>query len=136
MLYGFKVARAPYVLPKGPDAIDVSLSGTASTTGVSAGTEVTLSATLDDTRYGNRNGSEATQNVAAGEYYADTPPWATGATAVAMSASDGTFDAKSEAVTGRVDTTGWSAGRHTLFVRGKDADDNWGPVSAVFLFVD
>ncbi len=136
VLYGFKVARAPCVLPKGRDAIDVSLSGTPSTTGVSAGTEVTLSATLDDTRYGNRNGSEATQNIAAGEYYADTPPWATGATAVAMSASDGTFDAKSEAVTGRVDTTGWSAARHTLFVRGKEADDNWGPVSAVFLFVD
>ena len=135
VLYGFKVARAPYVLPKGPDAIDVSLSGTASTTGVSAGTEVTLSATLDDTRYGTRNGSEATQNIAAGEYYADTPPWQAGATAVAMSASDGTFDAKSEAVTATVDTTGWSAGRHTLFVRGKDADDNWGPVSAVFLFV-
>ena len=128
-------SRTPYVIPSGPDALDATLGGGASTTGVAAGTAVTLSATFDDTRYKNSNGTEGSQNIAAGEYYVDTPPWATGAVAIAMSASDGTFDSTSEDATATVDTTDWTAGRHTLFVRAKDADENWGAVSAVFLFI-
>ena len=136
LLYAFKVTRTPYLTPAGPDANSLSLSDGASTTGVAAGTSVTLSATLDDTRYQNSNGAEPTQPIAAGEYYIDTPPWATGAVAIAMSASDGTFDSTSEDATATVGTTGWTAGRHTLFVRGQDSDNNWGAVSAVFLFVE
>ncbi len=135
LLYAFKVTRTPYLTPVGPDANSLSLSDGASTTGVAAGTSVTLSATLDDTRYQNSNGAEPTQPIAAGEYYVDVPPWVTGAVAVAMSASDGTFDSTSEDATATVDTTGLSAGRHTVFVRAKDSDNNWGAVSAVFLFV-
>ena len=126
----------PYLTPAGPDANSLSLSDGASTTGVAAGTSVTLSATLDDTRYQNNNGAEPTQPIAAGEYYLDTPPWVTGAVAIAMSASDGTFDSTSEDATATVGTTGWTAGRHTLFVRGQDSDENWGAVGAVFLFVE
>ncbi len=135
LLYAFKVARTPYQTPAGPDVRDLSLSDSASTAGVAAGTSVTLSATADDTRYSTRNGAESSQNIAAAEYYVDTPPWANGATAVAMSASDDAFDSTSEAVTASMDTTGWTNGRHTVFVRAKDADDNWGAVSAAFLFV-
>ncbi len=135
LLYAFKATRTPYVIPSGPDVLGATLGGGASTTGVTAGTTVTLSGTFDDTRYRNNNGTEGSQNIAAGEYYVDTPPWATDATATAMAAADGTFDSTSEAATASVDTTGWTAGRHTLFVRAKDADDNWGAVSAVFLFI-
>ncbi len=136
LLYGFKAAREPYVIPAGPDVLDLSLGGNASTTGVGAGTTVTLSATLDDTRYENGNGEEPSQNIAAGEYYVDVPPWGDDAAAVAVAASDGTFDSDAEEATASIDTTGWGAGRHTVFVRARDADDNWGAVSAVFLFVD
>ncbi len=136
LLYAFKVARQPYVIPAGPDVREVSLSDAASTTSVTAGTAVTLSATFDDTRYGDRGGTEASQDIAAGEYYVDTPPWAEGAAAVPLSASDGAFDSQAEDGTASIDTTGWRAGRHTVFVRAKDADNNWGAVSAAFLFVD
>ena len=68
------MARQPYVIAAGPDVREMSLSGTASTTSVTAGTAVTLSATFDDTRYGGRGGTEASQDIAAGEYYVDTPP--------------------------------------------------------------
>ena len=135
LLYAFKVARTPYRTPAGPDVRDPSLSGAASTTGVTAGTSVTLSATLDDTRYENGNGLEPTQNIAAGEYYVDVPPWVSGAVARAMHASDGAFDSSTESTTATIDTGGLSAGRHTVFVRARDADGNWGAVSAVFLLV-
>jgi len=39
-------------------------------------------------------------------------------------------------VTASIDTTGLSAGRHILYVRGKDANNNWGAVSAVFLTIE
>ena len=133
--YAFKVVRAPYVTPAGPDAVDVGISAGGSAPGVAAGTTVTLSATLDDGRYSNRDGAEPTQAIAAGEYYVDVPPWGDDASATAMTAADGTFDAKAEDATASIDTTGWSAGRHVVFVRGKDAAGNWGAVSAVFLFI-
>ena len=133
--YALKVVRAPYVIPAGPDAMDAGVSAGAVPPGVAAGTTVTLSATLDDDRYRDRNGAEPTQAIAAGEYYVDVPPWGDDAAATAMTAADGAFDATAEDATASIDTTGWSAGRHVVFVRGKDAGGNWGAVSAVFLFI-
>lgn len=41
---------------------------------VTGGTVVTLTATMNDTRYSNSNGTEPVQNLAATSYYLDTPP--------------------------------------------------------------
>jgi len=135
LLYAFKVARTPYRTPAGPDVRDLSLSNSASTTGVAAGTAVTLSATFDDTRYETGNGLEPTQNIAAGEYSVNAPPWVRRRTANVMRASDGAFDSRTESATAIIDTTDLAAGRHTVFVRARDADGNWGAVSAVFLYI-
>ena len=48
---------------------------------------------------------------------------------------DGSFNTSVEAVTGTLSTAGWSIGRHTLYVRGRDTANNWGPVGAVFVDV-
>ncbi|MCY3933747.1 MAG: M14 family zinc carboxypeptidase [Acidobacteria bacterium] len=135
LLYAFKVARTPYLTPAGPDVRDLTLGSGSSTPGVAAGSPVRLSAIFDDTRYQNSNGTEPTQTIAAGEYTVDVPPWKTEAVARAISAADGSFDSGSESATARIDTSGLETGRHTVFVRAKDADGNWGAVSAVFLFV-
>jgi carboxypeptidase T len=119
--YGLKVTRAPYQLPSGPEALSVAVSGS------------TLSATLNDARFNNSNGTEPTQTIASAEYFIDTPPWKSGATAITMSASDGSFNASSEGVTATVNTASLSSGKHTIFVRGRDSSGNVGPVSAVFL---
>ena len=129
LIYAAKVVRTPYMTPAGPDAISLAVSAAT----VPRGTPVTLTATINDTRYNNTNGTEPTQNIAAAEYYVDTPPWVTGATAYAMAASDGSFNSKIEAVTATVDTTGFSDGRHILFVRGQDVSGNWGAFGAIFL---
>ncbi|MEZ4557038.1 MAG: hypothetical protein R3A10_17930 [Caldilineaceae bacterium] len=36
-------------------------------------------------------------------------------------------------LTATVDTTDWSAGRHTVFVEAQDSDGNWGVPTAVFV---
>ena len=130
LLYAAKVVRTPYMTPLGPDALSLALSGSQ----VPAGTAVTLSGSINDTRYRSGYG-EPTQNIAAAEYYVDIPPWGTGATAHAMAASDGSFSSTVEAVTATVDTTGWSMGKHLLFVRGEDASGNWGAFTGIFLTI-
>ncbi|HQL27689.1 MAG TPA: Ig-like domain-containing protein [Anaerolineaceae bacterium] len=132
LIYAAKVARTPYMTPLGPDSLNLALS--AST--VPAGTPVTLTAQANDTRYRQTNGTEPTQNIAAAQYTVDTPPWASGAAPVAMSASDGSFNATTENITGVINTSGLSAGRHTIYVRSKDANNNWGAVSAIFLTIE
>ncbi|WP_164503658.1 M14 family zinc carboxypeptidase [Pleionea sediminis] len=136
LIYAAKVVNAPYVTPSGPDTLQVSLSDNASTDGVPAGIAVTLTANTSDLRFSNRNGTEPTQNIASAEYYIDVPPWQSGATAIPLTAADGSFNAKQESVTGTIDTSNLSVGEHIIFVRAKDTSNIFGAVSAVFLQIN
>ena len=77
------MVRTPYQTPAGPDITVLKLSNKAATTGVTAGTPVTVTATAVDNRYSTRKGTEPSQAIAAAEVYIDTPPWMPGATPVA-----------------------------------------------------
>ncbi|MGQ9804148.1 MAG: M14 family zinc carboxypeptidase, partial [Anaerolineae bacterium] len=133
LLYAARVVRTPYLTPSGPDALNVA----AVPASVAAGEPISVVATINDTRYNNSEGTEPTQNIAAAEYYVDTPPWITTPAPVAhpMAPQDGAFDEKIEAVGALMDTSHLDAGRHILFVRGQDAAGNWGPFSAAFFTV-
>ncbi|WP_196137905.1 M14 family zinc carboxypeptidase [Aliikangiella sp. G2MR2-5] len=133
LVYAAKVAGAPYVTPSGPDTLNVNLSDDASGAGVPAGTSVTLSASATDTRFSSRNGTEATQNISGAEYTIDTPPWQSGAVAYSLNASDGSYNNKTESVTGAINTSNLSVGEHIVYVRSKDTSNIFGAVSAVFL---
>ncbi len=132
LIYAFKAARRPYQNPSGPDALNVAVSADT----VDAGATVTLTATLDDSRFhSGGHGDEPVQNIQGARYAIDTPSWKGGVTH-AMSAVDGAFDASSENVSASVATSGLSDGRHIIFVEGQDADGNWGAPTAVFLTVN
>lgn len=133
LLYAAKAARTPYLTPAGPDALEVVVDPA----GVAPGEQVVVEARIDDTRYNHSNGTEPTQNVVGAEYYIDVPPWVTSTLPIAypMAAQDGSFDESVEEVEGTLDSSGLSAGRHTVYVRGQDAAGNWGVVSAAFLYV-
>jgi len=129
LIYAAKVARTPYMTPLGPDALSLAVYPAS----VASGEPATLSVTINDTRYRSNTG-EPTQAIAAAEYYIDTPPWQGGTPSV-MSASDGSFSSTTEGVTAAVNTSGLPAGKHILFVRGRDAAGNWGAFSAIFLTI-
>ena len=133
LIYAAKAARTPYLTPAGPDSLDVAVSHPVA----AHGDIVTLTATVDDTRYNNSKGTEPTQPIAAAEYYIDVPPWMTTTTPISnpMMATDGAFDTTTEAIEATVDTATLSTGRHMILVRGQDGDGNWGAFSAVFLTV-
>jgi hypothetical protein len=126
--YAAKVARAPYSLPAGPDSVRLSLSARS----VPAGATVALRATIDDTRY---QGREPVQAIVSAQWSSGTPPWQAGSIASEMVPADGEWDSARENVQATVDTAGWSAGRHMLYVRGQDASGQWGATSALFLTV-
>jgi PKD repeat protein len=102
---------------------------------IAPGDPVNVTATLDDTRFSNANGTEPTQAVAGAEAYIDVPPWQPGAVALPLTAADGAFNSSTEGLTGSIDTTGLSLGRHIVYVRARDAGGTWGAVSASFLNV-
>ena len=135
LLYAAKVVRTPYLTPSGPDVTALALPAKATTTGVAAGKAVKLTATVSDTRYSTRNGTEASQNIAGGEAYIDTPPWMPGAVPIALKATDGAFNATTENLQVKLPTAGLAPGKHTVYVRGRDAAGNLGAISAVFLVI-
>ena len=132
LIHAARVVRAPYMLGAGPESLNVATVPSGS---VNLGAPLVVNATANDTRFNNTNGTEPVQNVVAAEVYADTPPWATGAVPIAMAPVDGSFNSPVEAVTATLSTAGWPLGQHMLFVRGRDAATNWGPVGAVFINV-
>ncbi|MCP4348273.1 MAG: hypothetical protein GY795_22525 [Desulfobacterales bacterium] len=121
LIYAAKVARTPYMTPAGPDVINLEIKS------------ATLSATITDTRYNNSNGTEPTQIIAGAEYCIDIPPGFSTAKPIGLKAADGSFDSDSEVVSATIDVSHIVPGEHIVYVRGKDADGNWGPVTAEFL---
>ena len=136
LVYAAKVVRTPYLTPAGPDVTALALAGEASGSGVPAGTAVALTASVSDARFNNSNGSEAVQAIAAAEASIGRPPWHPDAQPVPLQAADGSFDSVTEALSGSLATAGLPAGRHLVYVRGRDASGAWGAVSAVFLNVN
>ena len=132
LLWSFRLARRPYQNAAGPDTITLAVSPASAT----VGTPVTLTATANDTRFNNSYGTEPTQNIQAARYSIDEPTWVTDAVTYPMTAADGSFNAKTENLTATVDTTGLSAGRHTLFIESQDVAGNWGVTSAVFFYLE
>jgi hypothetical protein len=114
LLYAARIARTPYMLANGPNIETISLARTGQNT-------YELQAQANEVLNGN-------QNIAAAEYYVDTPPW-NGGTPNAMTALDGSFNSPIETARASVTTT---EGRHIVYVRSRDANNNWGPVRAVF----
>jgi hypothetical protein len=116
LVYAAKIARTPYMTARGPEVQSVSANASA---GVLA-----VSATVSDAG----NGGDP---IAAAEFYIDTPPWRSGAAAHALSPADGAFDTATESASGQLGISGLS-GRHTLYARARDAQGNWGSISATF----
>ena len=129
LVYAAKVSRAPYQLPAGPDVTTVTLAAN----NVAPGTPVGLTAALSGTRFSQRNGTEPVLAVASAQAFIDIPPWAVGAVPVPLVAADGAFDSPTETAAATLSTAGLAAGRHTVFVRGVNANGQGGPVTAAFL---
>jgi len=120
LLYFAKICRTPYMTGEGPVTDSLTITRQQ---GARFGV-YSLRAQITDAASG-----EAGQNIAAAEAYVNLPPWRAGAVAVPLTAEDGNFNTPTEFAIGDVRVP---AGKHIIFVRGRDAAGNWGPVKAVF----
>lgn len=132
--YAARTTAAPYRLPAGPDVRDITVSAPQQGGG---GMYVALNATIDELRYNNSNGTQTTYPIQSANAYIDTLPWAPGAVPIPLQASDGTFNAKTENVTGNIPLTGLTPGRHLVYVQGVNtlAGGTPGAPDAVFVEV-
>lgn len=129
--YAARNLRAPYGYPAGPDTTAIAIAPAR----VDAGQPVTAGATLDDGVFNQSNGTEPVQAIVAAQAFLDQRPWTAGATARAMTADDGAFDATRERASVVVPTAGLAPGRHAVFVRGIDASGRAGTPDAVHFTV-
>lgn len=129
LLYAWKIAKTPYMTAYGPDTLNAAVSPIS----VPQGAPAQLTATINDDDNGD-------QNIAAAEYFvlplhSNTAPGDPG-TGLAMNPADGAWNSKIENVVATVDTAALVPGDYIIALRGKDANNNWGPFAAVFLTVE
>jgi hypothetical protein len=121
MIYTTRIARAPYMEARGPDALPIVVAPWIVRPG---GSPLTITAIIDDSQNGG-------QPIAAAELYVDMPPWA-GGISVPLPAGDGLFNHSAEAVRATLDVCSLPRGHHILFVRGQDSAGYWGPMFATY----
>lgn len=122
---------APYRYPSGPTTTKLSVSPAL----VTAGTPVTVNATVNDTRFSKLGSAEAVQAIRSATAFLDQTPWAADAVGQAMEPGDGRFDETIEPAALRLPTTGLAPGRHVVFVQGTDASGSAGTPQAVYFTV-
>jgi hypothetical protein len=130
LLYAAKSTLSPYSFPAGPDVDNLVITPQV----VITGSTLQISALVDDTRFNNSQGNEPAQSITAAEYSIDILP-GQGTPSQPMAATDGNFNQRIESISATIDSRGMAPGRHTLFVRGRDAVGNWGTPSAVFFVI-
>jgi carboxypeptidase T len=123
-IYANKIAASPYVTAYGPDTTLLAIDPSEP---VPAGTLVTLTGTIKDSRYS----SDPLTTVTGAEYFIDTP--GVDGTVIAMLPADGQWGGNTEAVLVDVDTSGLFEGQHYILVHGMNEDGFWGPFTAIFL---
>lgn len=131
LIYAAKASRTPYITPAGPNVNNLPTAAI----DVAQGSSASIQGEASDLDFNQNNGTETTHNITAVKAYLGTPPWQSGATPIAMSATDGAFDSSKENFNGSIPTTGLSAGKHLLWLVATDAGGVSGVPSAVYLNV-
>ena len=88
-------------------------------------TTVEIRALADDSFSGG-------SNIAGAEWWKGPKPPAPGA-ASPLEPKDGSFDFPKEELVGEINVSGWSPGKHTIYVRGRDEAGNWSAPATVHL---
>lgn len=130
--YASRVLNAPYLLPSGPDSLDIRVEPNLPFPGET----IRVTAVADDTRFNSSNGTQATQSIAGANAFFDVVPWQAAATPNAMGAADGSFNTNRESLSADLSTAGLSIGQHLLFVQSSDTAAAGAPNAVFFNLVD
>lgn len=132
LLYAAKVTAAPYSLAFGPEISKIESNGSIGEISVTQGTPLTIEVTANAQQ---TKESITGKTVGKAEYTIDIPVWQMGVTAVEFSQNDGSLTSGVEVFGGQVDTSDLSLGRHIIYTRAYDQDNNVGVTSAEFFTI-
>jgi len=118
-IYAAKIARTPYMTVKGPDVTHLALTP-------GENSNIVLSCFINDTKNGGQNSTGAL-------YYINLPPWATGATGIAMNISSNASPDPIISAEATIIANDYPDPETILFVQGIDSEGNQGAISAIFL---
>lgn len=120
LIYAAKIARTPYMTVHGPDTLNLVVTGQSP--------DLIVTGEINDQENGGNPISSAAYSI-------DAPPWQNGVELHPLNPVDGSFDSSSEAVSGELDFSALTPGKHMLFMYGQDSEGNRGAVSATFFEV-
>lgn len=126
--YAARNLQAPYLYPSGPETTSLRLEQGR----IASGSTLTVTATLDSSRFSQVSGTQAVSGVASARAYVDRRPWDGITPSFVMRPSDGAFDSPRETVQLTISTGALPAGRHVVFVRGTDASGRVGTPQAAY----
>jgi hypothetical protein len=128
LVYAAKAARRPYAAPAGPEVTQL----TTVPMPVAPGSRLTVTATLDDTRYASNGfGEEPVQAIGDLRYSLDGPSWLAAPTTLSPDEEEPAATVVTRTFT--LETAGLAVGRHQLWVEGQDSAGNWGVPSTLFI---
>ncbi len=132
LFYAAKACRQPYLAPAGPDVLQANVFPASG----QPGSLRSLQAVAASGRAFGYTPLPPAPNLTAARYTVDNPSWIAGTVTHALNALDGSFNSSNETIVATLDTTGWSPGRHTVFIEAQSVGGDWGVPTAVFVTVE
>ena len=129
LLNSIKAARRPYMTPAGPESANLAVSAAI----VLPGEQVQLTASANDTRILKQQRRRAHPEHRRSTLQHRRTLLCDRHRHLPNERQRRQFQHIDRGIQATIDTTGWIAGRHTIFVESKDTNDNWGYVGAIFL---
>ena len=132
LIYAAKVTAAPYTLAFGPEISKIESNGAIGEISVAQGTPLTIDVTANALQ---TKESTVGRTISKAEYTIDSPIWQMDTTAIEFNQNDGNLSSGIEVFSALVNTTNLSLGRHIIYTRAYDQNDNVGVTQAEFFTV-
>ncbi len=132
LYYAAKSSAMPYLLPKGPEVSTISLNNAENSITISQGIPINLIVTL------NTNHTklvESSRTISKAEYSIDSPIWIEATVKTEITGHDGSLSSETEVFNISIDTSSLDTGKHILYIRGYNQNQQPGVPSAVFINV-
>lgn len=159
LTFAAKSARAPYMLPAGPEVLSLTTTVTnvvpittvvpiadqirngvgsvaPSATLTTVAPILLVDAIANDTRFDSNGwGIEPTEVISAARLTISAISWLTATEVYTMTAVDGAFDGKVEAIHARLQLSNAPAAQYYLLIESQDAAGNWGVPTAALVSI-
>lgn len=132
LIYAAKASSAPYKISFGPEISKIELNDSVSEISISQGSSLTVAVTASAVR---TKKSLLGRSISKAEYSIDEPIWKNTSDIRPFIDNDGALTSGTEVLSSQVDTSGLDLGRHIIYARAYDQNNNPGVPTAIFVTI-